>query len=179
MNHLVIVAVICLNLVILLGTVDGLYFHLWKYRLYGRTESLYEHKLHTIRAFLFIPMVWLLFGKNYGGLWLWSGVLVVAVDLVVELMDVLCEIKSRAGIGGLSTSEYLVHVNATGLRFVALALILAAKPLSAWGLSAPLETDPAYPLWVTWLALSTIPGSVIGGALHLWLMQARYRRRSE
>ncbi|MGH9767120.1 MAG: hypothetical protein ACREAB_06755 [Blastocatellia bacterium] len=32
MNNAVIVSAICLNLAILLGSVDGVYFHLWKHR---------------------------------------------------------------------------------------------------------------------------------------------------
>jgi hypothetical protein len=177
MNHLITAAVISLNVAVLLGAVDGLYFHLWKYKLYGRSETRYEHKLHTIRAFLFIPIVWLLFGKNYGGWLLWAGVLMAAADTIVELLDVFCEMKSRAGIGGLSTGEYAIHLNATGLRFVALTLILLAKPASAWELNAPWEIAPEYPSWVTWLALNSIPGGLLGGLLHVWLMRARYRVR--
>ena len=175
MNHLITAAVVSLNVAVLLGAVDGLYFHLWKYKLYSRPETRYEHKLHTFRAFLFIPIVWLLFGKNYGGLLLWLGVLAMTADLLVELLDVFCEIKSRANIGGPSTGEYVIHINATGLRFVALALILLAKPASAWELSAAWEVAPEYPRWVTWLALNSIPGGVLGGLLHLWLMRERYR----
>ncbi len=175
MDQLVIAAVICLNLALLLGTVDGLYYHLWKYKLYGRAETRYEHKLHTARAFLFIPIVWLLFGKNYGGWLLWVGVLAAAADLIVELFDVFCEIKSRASIGGLSTGEYAIHINATALRFAALALLVAAKPAFAWQLGTPLEIAPAYPHWVTWLAFNAIPGSLFAGALHLWLLRQKYR----
>jgi hypothetical protein len=175
MNHLVVAATICLILFTLLGSVDGIYFHLWKYRLYARAGSLWEHKLHTIRALLFIPMVWLLFVNNYGGLLLWSGLLVVAADLVVEMMDVLCERESRASTDGLSTGEYATHVAATSLRVTAIALILAAKPISAWSLSAPLVIAQSYPAWVGWLAVNLLPGAVIGVGLHLWLMRGKYR----
>ena len=36
------------------GAYDGLYLHLWKYRLYAREESRREHALHTAVAFLFV-----------------------------------------------------------------------------------------------------------------------------
>jgi hypothetical protein len=167
MNQLVVAAVVCLMLTMLLGAVDGLYFHLWKYKLYGRVETRYEHKLHTIRAVLFIPLVWLLFGKNYGGVWLWAGVLIALADTVIEWLDMWCEIKGRAALGGLSTGEYMTHLNASGLRLAALILILLAKPHTAWGLSAPLEQLPAYPQWLTWFAFSVIPGSLCAAILHI------------
>lgn len=175
MNHLVIAAAICLGLAVLLGSVDGLYFHLWKYRLFKRKESRFEHLLHAIRAFLFIPIVWLLFGKNYGGFWLWVGVTFAAIDAVVELIDVLVERRSRASLGGLSTGEYAIHVNSTGLRLAALALIFAAKPVEAWSLASPTILAPAYPSWLSWMTLNIIPGSLIAAFAHVWLMRAKYR----
>jgi hypothetical protein len=175
MNHLVIAAAICLGLAVLLGSVDGLYFHLWKYRLFKWQESRFEHLLHTIRAFLFIPIVWLLFGKNYGGLWLWVGVTFAAGDAVIELIDVLVERRSRTNLGGLSTGEYAIHVNSTGLRLAALALIFAAKPVEAWGLTAPTLLDPPYPSWLSWLMLNMIPGSLVAALAHVWLMRSKFQ----
>lgn len=175
MNHLMIAALICLALASVLGIIDGSYYHLQKYRLYAHAESRFEHQLHTIRAFLFAPIIWLLFGRNYGGWLLWLGVLVFAVDAIVELIDVLVENRSRAKMGGLSTGEYAIHINATGLRIAAIALVLAAKPLPAWTLSSPSLIEPDYPAWLGWLALLVAGGSLIGGAQHLWLMRAKYR----
>ena len=64
MNHLMIAALLCLALAIVLGAIDGSYYHLQKYRLYANAESRFEHQLHTIRAFLFAPIIWLLFGSK-------------------------------------------------------------------------------------------------------------------
>lgn len=175
MDHLILLAVLCWNLVCLLGTVDGLYFHLWKYRLYAHAETRYEHKLHTARAVLFLPAVWLLFGKNYGGWLLWLGVFVAAVDLVIEWLDMRCEGPGRQQLGGLATNEYITHLYASGLRLTALVLILAAKPRAAWAFSAPLELAPPYPQWMTWLAFSALPGSALAVVLHLWLLREKYR----
>jgi hypothetical protein len=178
MSHTVIVAAICLNLAILLGSVDGVYFHLWKYRLFKWKESRFEHLLHTVRAFLFIPIAWLLFGQNYGGWLLWVGIMLASADAIVELLDILIERRSRVKLGGLSPAEYAIHVNATGLRFAALALIFVAKPVEAWDLSGPLLLNPPYPSWLAWLMLNTIPGSLIAGLAHLWLMKPKYRAAS-
>jgi hypothetical protein len=179
MNHLVIAAAVCLSLAVLLGSVDGLYFHLWKYRLFKWKGSRFEHLLHTIRAFLFIPIAWLLFGKNYGGFWLWVGVTFAAVDAVIELIDVLVERRSRTSLGGLSTGEYAIHVNSTGLRLAALALIFAAKPVEAWSLASPVILAPAYPSWLSWLILNLIPGSLLAALAHAWLMRSKYQAADE
>ena len=64
-------AVLCLVLFTTIAGVDGLYFHLYRYRLYARPASRYEHKLHTINAVLFVPQVVLLFCLQVSGLWLW------------------------------------------------------------------------------------------------------------
>ncbi|HEX8999432.1 MAG TPA: hypothetical protein VGB07_06005 [Blastocatellia bacterium] len=179
MNHLMIAALICLALATVLGAIDGTYYHLKKYQLHLRAESRFEHQLHTIRAFLFAPIVWLLFGWNSGGWLLWLGVLAFAIDSIVELIDVLVENRSRAKLGGLSTGEYAIHVNATGLRIAAVALALAAKPVAAWSLDSPSLIEPDFPAWLSWLMFCVVGGSVIGGVQHLWLLRAKPQTASQ
>jgi len=141
MNNAVIVSAICLNLAIL---------------------------LQTIRAFLFIPIAWLL----------WIGIVFAATDAIVELIDILVERRRRANLGGLSTAEYAIHVNAAGLRFAALALIFVAKPVEAWSLSTPTLLEPSYPSWLTWLIFNIIPGGFVAALAHVWLMRADARTRA-
>ncbi len=179
MSPLMIAALISLALAIALGAIDGTYYHLKKYRLYQHSESRFEHQLHTVRAFLFAPIVWLLFGRNYGGWLLWLGILAFVADAIVETIDVLIENRSRAKLGGLSTGEYAIHVNATGFRLVAIALVLAAKPFSAWNLSSSALLDPDYPAWLGWMALLVAGGSLIGGFQHIWLMKPEKQRQPE
>jgi hypothetical protein len=177
-EHLIAAGTVFLILFAAVGAYDGLYLHLWKYRLYAREESRYEHKLHTAVAFLFVPVVWLLFAGNFGGLALWAAVALVAASFVVELMDVAEENGSRAGLGGLSREEYIAHVLAITTRVAAVALALAAKPVAAWSLSAPLVLEAEYPAWVTFVGEQMLFGNVAVGALHLWLLGDRYRSTS-
>lgn len=177
-ERLIVAGTVFLVLFAAVGAYDGLYLHLWKYRLYAREESLYEHKLHTAVAFLFVPVVWLLFSGNFGGLALWTAVIFVIVSFVVELMDVLEENDSRASLGGLSREEYAAHVVAITSRVAAVALALAAKPLAAWSLSSPLVLGAEYPDWLTFVGEQVLFGNVAVGALHLWLMRRRFRAGS-
>ena len=157
-----------------LAAFDGLYFHLWKYRLYARAESLYEHKLHTARAFLFVPIVFLLFYGEFAGAALWAALFLIAVDLVIEIVDVLDENDSRRGIGGLSSIEYATHVLATTARVAAMVLALAAKPAAAWSLAAPFSIGPGDAA-TNFVALNVVAANFVVGALHLWLMRPQFR----
>jgi len=57
MDNVMIAATVCLILFSFVAGFDGIYFHFYKYRLYARAESLYEHKMHTLSAVLFTPIV--------------------------------------------------------------------------------------------------------------------------
>lgn len=173
-EHLMSAATVFLILFGIVAAFDGLYLHLWKYRLYARPESRREHKLHTAQGILFIPVIYFLFYKDFGGAALWTGVLFIAIEQVVEIMDVLDEKDSRAGLGGLSSTEYAAHVIAITARTVAIALALAAKPLSAWSLDAPLVLGPEHS-FASGVAFNTIVGNLTVVALHVWLMRGQYQ----
>lgn len=174
---LMIWATILLVLFSLIAAVDSFYFHLWKYRLYARPESRYEHRLHTFRAFLFIPIVYFLFYRNFGGFALYLGIFFILLDLIIEILDVLDENQSRVLVGGLSSIEYLIHVLATILRTSFIVLVLAAKPLSAWGFESPVILEEQYS-FAGFIALNLIPGNIFAGLLHIWLRREKYQAGS-
>ena len=147
---------------------------MWKYRLYARPESRREHKLHTAQGALFVPVVFFLFYGDFGCAALWAGVLFLAAEQAVEIMDVLDERDSRASLGGLSSTEYALHAVAITARTAAVALALAAKPLSAWSLDAPLVMGPGH-AWASSVGLQMVVGNLLVVGLHLWLMLPRYR----
>ncbi|HMS40579.1 MAG TPA: hypothetical protein PKE69_10155 [Pyrinomonadaceae bacterium] len=165
---------IFLILFLLVATIDGIYFHLWKYKLFARAESLYEHKLHTIRAFLFIPIVFFLFYADFGGLALWTGIFFILLDLAVEMFDVFAENDSRASMGGLTSLEYAAHVAATTFRVAAVSFALAAKPISAWDFSSPLILGQFSSL-ISMNAVNTMFGNLLVVILHLLLMSKNFR----
>jgi hypothetical protein len=174
-EQLMTAATVFLMIFGMVAAVDGLYLHLWKYRLYARPESLREHKLHTAQGALFAPVVFFLFYGDYGGPALWTAVLFLAFEQVVEILDVLDERDSRAGLGGLSSTEYALHAVAITARTAAVALALAAKPLPAWSLDAPLVMGPGHE-WASSVGLQMVVGNILVVGLHLWLMLPRYQR---
>jgi hypothetical protein len=108
-----------LMLASLLGAVDVLYFHLYRFRLYEQPGSVAEESTHLARHVLYIgivltlllqppfarPLVLILFG----------------LDLLNNGIDVLLERSSRAPLGGLPSAEYLIHILATLLSGMAIS----------------------------------------------------------
>ena len=160
----------------IMAIIDGLYLHLWKYQLHTRSESIYEHKLHTLRAILFPVILYLLFAKNFGGILLWIGVLIGAIDLIIGAKDIFAEKTSREEFGGLSSFEYFLHVCANSIHVTYLTLIVIAKPSQAWSLSSPALLPDPYPsmMWTAFMLM--VPGALLGALLHVWLMQTKYLR---
>lgn len=157
-----------LILFLILSTFDGIYFHLWKFRLQERLDSKFEHITHTLRALLFIPTVIFIYYIGLSGVLLWASIIILAVDLMVEILDVLNERKSRATLGGLPSSEYLVHIMLTTFRVTAFSLAFAALPIQAWSLSIPVDVvTPSFSKLIVSLVL---PGAISVAVLHVYLM---------
>jgi hypothetical protein len=150
-----------------IATVDGLYLHLWRYRLHRRPASRYEHRLHTANAVLFPPLSFLLFCVQPAGLWLWLAAALALVTLGIEIADVRCEHASRADLGGLGRNEYLMHFLMSALRSASVVPLLVSAPGEAW---APARTAlGARPLWLLLTGAAIAVPAVGTALLHLWL----------
>jgi hypothetical protein len=160
MDGLLLVSLVPLFGAFGLGAVDGLYFHLQRYRLFAHAESRYEHALHTVRAWLILPPLTLLYLADSTGAFLWCAAACIAADQVVLALDLRAETFSRRHLGGLSPAEYQIHVVANGLHGVALALALASRPADAWSLG------------VSSLGTSSLPSVVLWAVRLLWLAAA-------
>lgn len=164
------ISTLLLLVFLILSFVDGFYLHLWKYRLHERMESIYEHKTHTIRALLFVPMLILVYAINSAGPLLILALAIILLDFFAEVADALSERESRSWQGGLTKWEYLLHIMLTSFRVSSLVLILAAKPIQAWSFSSPMILSVPYPALTTTLAHNFIPGTILMAALHLALI---------
>lgn len=161
-------AALSLQLFALLSSIDGIYIHLWRLRLHRRPDSYREHLLHTARAVLFVPVLWLLFVVPSAGVLLWIGVALAVLDQIVGVADALSERDSRASFGGLARSEYGLHVVIAGVHVGALALVLAARPAEAWSLASP-ATLGTWPPFFDLVVAGTLVGSIVVAILHLVL----------
>lgn len=126
--------------------------------------------IHTLRAFVFSAFSFLVFVVNAAGVLLWSAVVLIVIDLVLEAIDILVEKEARAKLGGISSGEALVHIMATACKSVALALMAVAKPITAWKIGGPLLLDP-YPTFVILSGTVFSVSTAVGGIAQIALMK--------
>lgn len=148
------------------ATLDGLYLHLYRYRLWERPASRYEHRLHTINAVIFPFLTWLLYCADPRGAWLWLAAGLFAATFAVEIVDVRCEYASRADIGGLGQNEYLMHFFMAAMRFGAVMPLLLA-PDRAWPLDQTGFHDRPLPLRLLGWCVAT--PAIVTATLHVVL----------
>jgi hypothetical protein len=148
------------------GALDGLYFHLWKFRLYARPQSRTEHLTHTVRACLLGPILWLAFVAPRLDLL----VMLVAVDTVVVLADVWLETESRRDLGGIPRAEYVVHVVANTLHTGAMTLAMAV-----WWVSPGAQVPDLLHGIAEALVACTVPVALLHVLLIFWNPPSRLR----
>ncbi len=170
---IILSATISLLIFGIIGIIDGFYYHLWKFNLYKHKETRFEHITHTIRAFLFLGMLFLFFINDYGGKLFLLGVLFVIIDLIVLIIDLIAEENSREKLGGLPHIEYIVHVIANALHFTAIALILVAKPLEYWNYNSTTILNRNFPELTHLIAVNLALGVFLLAILHILLMNKR------
>jgi hypothetical protein len=149
------------------ASADGLYLHLWRYRLHRRPASIHEHRLHTANAVLFPPLCFLLYCVQPAGLWLWLATALTLASLALEVIDVRCEHQSRADMGGLGRDEYLMHFLMSALRSAAVVPLLVSAPGEAWGPDRTALT--ARPLWLLLVGAAVAVPAVGAALVHLVL----------
>lgn len=155
-----------------LATIDGIYFHLIKFRLFLRPESRAEHALHTVRALLAVPTLWLLYLAPPTYLWALLGV--IGLDQLVASADMSIEKRSRLSLGGLPHSEYMVHVSATAMHSMGLTLGVVARFVQLGGAMPP----PAE-AYVKLAALGFVLGAGLVAVLHVALLLPGVGRLAE
>jgi len=161
-----------LILFMILATYDGFYLHLWKYELFNKDESIYEHKTHTIRAVLFPLIVWFLFIDTNVPSCFYIGLGLVVIDLITLGMDAYAEEDSRKFMNGLPKWEYIIHLFSNSFHFAAIALILATRITivnNTLGITTYIPESFGKELMQV-IAVNIIPGSIVLALIHVVLI---------
>lgn len=114
-----------------IGAADVLYYHLYRFRLFAQPGSVAEEITHLFRQAIFLSLLALL---SSGGRSPRGDALVfalVALDLINGAADVLLERRSREPLGGLPSTESLVHFLSTFAMGLAVAAYVLAPELPA------------------------------------------------
>lgn len=170
MSELIWPSTIVLILFSVVAAIDGSYYHLQQNRLHQWQESLFEHLLHTLRAFLMMPVLWLLYVNPARGLWLYLALTLVIIDMVVMVADTLIEYQSRAHLGGLSRGEYTVHLISNSLHMIAIALAFSSLPFAAWQINQATSLNITQPPLVKWIATTILFFTTIATLQHILLI---------
>lgn len=175
METLFYLSSVFLILFMLLATYDGFYLHIWKYELFNKKESAFEHKTHTIRAILFPLIVWFLFIDTENPSSFYMGLTLVLIDLITLGLDAYAEDDSRAFMNGLPKWEYIIHLFSNSFHFAAIVLIIATRITIndgtlefTSGLANSFGKDV-----MQIIAVNVIPGSIILALIHLVLIHPK------
>jgi hypothetical protein len=170
-------ALLVMSIVAPIAAIDGLYFHIYKLRLYARPASQCETVTHLLRGALFATGAFLLARYEPRGAWFWVVTAVIALDFANNIADVILEPKSRAALGGLPPVEYVIHIiGATASGGIAALWIAIGHPLAA--LPTELAPQTTLPGWLGTngyvLAAGAVAMTIAEGAL---LARAMARQR--
>ena len=128
-NIILNIGLVSIGLFLVLGSIDGIYFHLIKYKLHLHSESRLEHIVHTTRGITLGLITYLIMSHSLHSnpefttaLYLAAGLIVC--DLALEVVDIYIEKKSRQNLGGVSSHEMVIHVFASSFRMVAIVLLM-------------------------------------------------------
>jgi len=139
-----------------IGAIDVLYYHLYRFRLYSQPGCVAEEVTHLLRNAIFIAILLVCMQPANES---WSRVMffLFAADMGNSVIDVLLERKSRAGLGGLPSGEYLVHILSTFGTGVAVASYTMA-------LGSPAPVLEGLLLWQVWgmIAMGVVLLSIEG-----------------
>ncbi|MBZ4041184.1 hypothetical protein [Flavobacterium hibisci] len=163
-----IITTILLVLYSSLALFDGVYLHLYKYRLHEQKESKFEHLTHTIRALLFLVILYTLFIEIENNNLFFTGIAFIFLDIFIMIIDAYTEKDSRKFMGGLPRWEYIIHLLINGFHFAGIAIFLVLKiNLTNEGITLKnnfLEFEN-YNLFKI-IALNILPGSILIALLH-------------
>jgi hypothetical protein len=157
------------------GTVDGIYNHLYRYRLYAHTSSFTEHLSHTFLTLgLPLTVTMLVFVEmGSGGFAFLLGIQAFAV--LNTLWDVSLELKSRAPLGGFPVHEYILHTVIFLLHGAFIWAVMANADQLVRGTGFGTLRWPPLPTFLLSNAVALVIGGLAMSVLHVYLLGVGYR----
>jgi|GEM_PF-5757275 len=92
------------------GALDEIFYHTFKFNILSEKNCYRENVLHIFRGYLFFVICHLVAFTELSGIWAVFAMALLAGDLLLSVLDILEEPKSRKSLGGLPRGEYLLHM---------------------------------------------------------------------
>lgn len=159
-----------------LALFDGVYLHLFKYRLHEQESSKFEHFTHSIRAFLFSGILYTLYSGIENNRLFLIGLLLILIDVITLIIDAYVEKNSREFMGGLPRWEYILHLLVNGFHFASIAVFLVIKvELTNDGmiLHDNFQSFENYSLFKM-IAINLLPGAILIALLHVLVCNVKF-----
>jgi len=157
------------------GTVDGIYNHLYRYRLYAHASSFIEHLSHTFLSLGLALTVILLVFVEMGSVGFALLLGLQALSVLNTLWDVVLEPKSRAPLGGFPPHEYVLHTLIFLLHGAFLWAMIANWEQLVHGAGFGTLRWPALPTLLVANAVALAIGGLAMFAVHVYLLGVGYR----
>lgn len=157
------------------GTVDGVYNHLYRYRLYAHASSFTEHLSHTVLTLGFPLTVALLIFVEMGSVGFAFLLGIQALSVLGTLWDVWLEPKSRAPLGGFPPYEYLLHTVIFLLHGAFIWAVIANADQLVHGAGFGTLRWPPLPTFLVANAVVLMIGGLAMFGLHLYLLGVGHR----
>ncbi|MDM1405714.1 hypothetical protein HX039_16670 [Myroides marinus] len=160
----------------LLAVFDGVFLHLYKYRLYLHKESKFEHFTHTLRAFFFTGILISVFINIENNSWFLFGCILISLDIITLLLDAYVEKDSRKFMGGLPRWEYIIHLLVNGFHFASIAVFLVIKVGFNYNgifLNSDFQQIESFKSF-NLIALNLLPGAIIISLLHILVYSEKF-----
>ena len=161
-----------LGVVSLIGAIDVLYFHLYRFRLYEQPASVAEQTTHLVRGLIFAAVLALVTFSAGSPMAAVALLGLAVLDLLNSAADVLLERGSREPLGGLPSVEYLLHVLATFGLGLATAFVWFHTDATGF---TPLAGEGLYALRATVMIGLGLGLVLLEGGLFVRAIAARHR----
>lgn len=158
-----------------IGSIDSLYNHLYRYRLYAHASSFTEHLSHTLLTLGMVLTVTMLVLVEMGSMGFALFLGVQAFLLIGTFWDVSIEFGSRAPLGGFPRHEYFLHTAIFLLHGAFVWAVVANMDQLVHGSGLGTFRWPPLPASLRFQAIAFL---VIGWGvlvLHVYLMGVGYR----
>ncbi len=158
-----------------IGTIDGIYNHLYRYRLYAHASSFIEHLSHTFLSLGLALTVAMLVFVDMGTVGFAFLLGIQALSVLNTLWDVSLELKSRAPLRGFPVHEYVLHTVIFLLHGAFIWAVIANADQLVHGAGFGILRWPPLPSFLLSNAVVLMIGGLAMFVVHVYLLRVGYQ----